>query len=77
MAAASKRDILSQLKRDELWRILDENGLAVADRRKTELVLDALIGSPEVRCGCQPPTSRKWRTYGTSGSVRSSSAALS
>ena len=48
MLMASKRAILEQLTRDELWKVVDEHGLEVADRRKVDLLVDAAAKAKRV-----------------------------
>lgn len=46
---ASKRSVLELLNRAELLSLLDVSGLSVTDRRKKELLVDALSSSKRAR----------------------------
>jgi len=45
---ATKRAIIEQLSRDELWAVVDQYGLTVADRRKVDLLVEAVVKAKKV-----------------------------
>lgn len=48
---SAKRRLLEQLSRTELLAMVDATELTVTDRRKRDLLVDALSGSRKVRLG--------------------------